>query len=410
MPSDFLLPLFVLTLLANAILVAFAIRGMRQGRWDDDRPIGATPRPPAGGSTTGSPTQAGSIATDREPSGRDEVVARGEVARVELARAIATRRRTEGVATGSARSVDGRLPVETESAAGGSTGRAGAGEPERAAHVLEALEGAAVPAPKSRRKTKPAAATTSSATRSASAEPRRGRRRFSLPPLDDDHEKVNRSLKSFLGGIEGAGEADDGPGTADAPDPPAIDLPLKSATTAGPTTVALIAVDGLPVDPGRNVARRRETSPTSDAPIDGATSPSGNGHETDAVAEALAMVERTLRAAARGSDVVMIGDRGRFRIVLPATGELAARAYLRRIRATIEPRLVSAGRPLRLAVATATVLDGSVDHALERAEDRLSAALAAGRSPDGATLSHRSSGGSDDAAGRGPARPRAAFD
>ena len=80
------------------------------------------------------------------------------------------------------------------------------------------------------------------------------------------------------------------------------------------------------------------------------------------------MVERTLRGAARGTDVVTTGGRGRFRIVLPSTGEFAARAYLRRIRATIEPRLEAADRPLRLAVATATVLDEPIEDAVRRAE------------------------------------------
>ena len=58
------------------------------------------------------------------------------------------------------------------------------------------------------------------------------RRRFSLPPLDDDHEKVNRSIESFLAGGDPS------------PDP-GID--------AAPTTVALVALapateDG-PIDP-----------------------------------------------------------------------------------------------------------------------------------------------------------------
>ena len=42
---------------------------------------------------------------------------------------------------------------------------------------------------------------------SRSTEARRGRRRFALPPLDDDHERVSRSIETFLGGIEAA----DGP-------------------------------------------------------------------------------------------------------------------------------------------------------------------------------------------------------
>ena len=397
MPSDFLLPLFVVTLLANAILVAFAIRGIRRGQWDDDRPIGAAPRPPAGGSTSGPSTLAGSTKTERGPSGHDDM-AQAELANDELERAIATRRAKQGVATGSPRPAPARRPVDPES--GSPAGKTVAESPGPAA-VTPAAPGKRAASSNPRRKSKPAAATSAAATQSAPVEPRRSRRRFSLPPLDDDHEKVNRSLKSFLGGIEGPGATDV------APEPPAIAAPPKSATTAGPTTVALIAVDGLPADAEKNLARPA-ARPTGDSPGNGASSPSGNAHESDAVAEALAMVERTLRAAARGSDVVTIGDRGRFRIVLPATGELAARAYLRRIRATIEPRLESAGRPLRLAVATATVLDESVDHALERAEDRLSAALAVDRQSDGAPSTQRGSGTDD--AGHAPITPRAAAD
>jgi len=215
---------------------------------------------------------------------------------------------------------------------------------------------------------------------------------------------VNRSIKSFLGGIEGSGLAND------VPDLPTTDTPPKGATAAGPTTVALVAVDGLPVGAARHVAPHPESSPMAHAATDGAPSQAGEARESETVAEALAMVERTLRAAARGSDVVTTGDHGRFRIVLPATGELAARAYLRRIRATIEPRLQSADRPLRLAIATATVLDESLDHAVRRAEHRLSAALTSDRAPNGAAPAHRSSPGSDGAPGHQAVTPRAAAD
>jgi hypothetical protein len=411
LPSDFLLPLFVLTLLANAILVAFAIRGMRRGQWDDDRPIGAAPRPPAGGRAVSSPTQGGPTGTDAEPTNRDEV------AQGELARAVAMRRSTEDVGTGSARSADTGPTAEAEPPSSGPAGRPEGSTAGPADRVPEAGRKIA-PAPKARRTSKPAAAADASATRSAPAEPRRGRRRFSLPPLDDDHEKVNRSIKSFLGGIEGSASA------IGAPDPPATEISPTGATTSGPTTVALIAVDGLPNEAARAAVSPREAarpdSATTDTGMpeagmpdtktpDAGTPPDREAGQPDAVAEALAMVERTLRAAARGSDIVTIGDRGRFRIVLPATGELAARAYLRRIRATIEPRLESAGRPLRLAVATATVLDESLDHAVERAEHRLAVALASDGSPDGATGPHRSSGRLDDP-GHQPVTPRAAAD
>jgi GGDEF domain-containing protein len=93
------------------------------------------------------------------------------------------------------------------------------------------------------------------------------------------------------------------------------------------------------------------------------------------VADALALVERTLRNAARGTDIVTREGRGRFRIVMTSTGELAARAYLRRVRTTIEPGLESSDTPLRLVVATATVLDEPVEIAIRRATDRLSVAV-----------------------------------
>jgi len=175
-------------------------------------------------------------------------------------------------------------------------------------------------------------------------EPRRSRRRFSLPPLDDDHDKVNRSIESFLSGMDSAA-ADSTPAAAD-------------ASPGEATTVAIVALDDVAAADADDTIR---------------TGPSAA--EAEAMTDALAMVERTLRGAARGSDVVTIDGHGHFEIVLRSTGELAARAYLRRIRAAIEPRLQSAERPLRLAVATATALDEPLEDAIRRAETRLSAAL-----------------------------------
>jgi GGDEF domain-containing protein len=93
-------------------------------------------------------------------------------------------------------------------------------------------------------------------------------------------------------------------------------------------------------------------------------------------------VERTLRGAARGTDEVVVEGAGRFRILLRGTGELAARAYLRRIRATVEPLLETFEGRLRLVTATATVLDEPLDAATATAERRLAAALAAARDAD----------------------------
>jgi hypothetical protein len=158
------------------------------------------------------------------------------------------------------------------------------------------------------------------------------RRRFSLPPLDDDQEKVNRSIESFLASGEPAPEAD-----------------------AAPTTVAFVAL-----------------APSIE---DGPTDP--------AVAE---MLERELLAAARGTDRVERVAPERWQVTLAATGELAARAYLRAVRAAMEPALVER-HPLRLVAATATVLDESVAEATATAERRLAAALAASSSGSTAATS-----------------------
>jgi hypothetical protein len=188
------------------------------------------------------------------------------------------------------------------------------------------------------------------------AGPKRGRRRFSLPNLDDDHEKVSRSIETFLGGVDAIG----GDGST-----PLEIGPASIVAGGGATTVVLVAVDGLPADTGGVAAG----SPTK--------TPRRRSVESGAVSDALALVERTLRNAARGTDVVTGGGRGRFRIVMSSTGELAARAYLRRVRTTVEPGLEAAGTPLRLVVATATVLDEPVEAAIRRATDRLSAAFEA---------------------------------
>ena len=133
------------------------------------------------------------------------------------------------------------------------------------------------------------------------------RRRFSLPPLDDDHEKVNRSIETFLASGEPAPDADAAPTTRRDS--------WRSSPSCGPRTARPL---------------------------------------TREVAETL---ERELRAAARGTDRVERRHAGRWRVILAATGELAARAYLRAVRAAMEPALDERHPPLRLVAATATVLD-----------------------------------------------------
>ena len=93
-------------------------------------------------------------------------------------------------------------------------------------------------------------------------------------------------------------------------------------------------------------------------------------------------VEQELRAAARGTDRVDVVEPGRWQIVLSATGELAARAYLRSVRATVEPILEEMDPPGRLIAATATVLDEPVEQAAATAERRLAALLDAENASD----------------------------
>jgi hypothetical protein len=87
------------------------------------------------------------------------------------------------------------------------------------------------------------------------------------------------------------------------------------------------------------------------------------------------MLERELLAAARGTDRVERVAPERWQVTLAATGELAARAYLRAVRAAMEPALVER-HPLRLVAAT--VLDESVAEATATAERRLAAASSSG--------------------------------
>ena len=297
MPTDLLLPAFALTLLANAALVAVAIRWLLRARGERDRPEPAnrgrieTPTEPLD-----PPTRAVRNPPASEPAGVDPPPAAGPT----------------------------KPPRRTRAAPPGTAKKPAAAKPD-------------VPKPlpaKPARQTKQALATERDPARSERL--RGGRRRFSLPPLDDDHERVSRSIETFLSGSEGA-EASDG--TAAGPDSPTV-----------ATTVAIVAIDGL--HPGAAGAGRQ------------------------AVDDVVATVERTLHAAARAADQVTAVGAGRFRVVLAGTGELAARAYLRRVRATVGPSLEAANAPLVLVTATATVLDDPVQVAIAHAETRLDAALA----------------------------------
>jgi len=309
MPTELLLPAFALTLVANAALVAVAIQWLLRARAERD-----DPGPPNRQRRTDQPAP--------EPAGPavDPIVA-------------ASPTRPDPVAPEPTSDVD--TPPTAEPA-----------KPPRRPRAATPRPDAPRPAPaRKTRGSKPAApgsaAPDESTKRSRAAardQPtadtrRGGRRRFSLPPLDDDHERVNRSIETFLTGSDGSDGADPG-----------------RATTTGATTVAMVAIDGLDPDPG---------------PAD-----------REAVDAVVATVEKILRGAARSADRVTSLGNGRFRVVLGATGELAARAYLRRIRATVGPRLEALDLPLDLVTATATVLDDTVPIAIAQAESRLDSALA----------------------------------
>jgi GGDEF domain-containing protein len=327
MPTDLLLPAFALTLLANAVLVAVAIRALRsRASWEDnDRPVGrtrpdipmapATIEPPARAETSvvrGEPLAAGARA--RPPGTPAPVAVGGEPAPAP--------RGPRPAPPASVRTASGRNPSR--------------GEPTPAP---KAPRDRPATAPPSRPKP-PAKGRTKRAATSSNLDPdaprsealRGGRRRFSLPPLDDDHDRVVRSIETFLLGGEAA------------------DTEAQAGSTAEATTVAVVAIDGL--------------------------EPNATRADRQAFDAAVATVERTLRGAARAADRVTATGRGRFRIVLPATGELAARAYLRRVRASVEPSLSAAAIPLGLVTATSTVLDEAAGIAIAQAEARLDTALA----------------------------------
>ena len=395
MPADFLLPLFALTLIANAVLVAVAIRDIRRGRAEAARDAASWA------------TASIRAAVDR-PSD-------AELARAIALREISTAESVEAgphpVPAAAIEPVDDRAAPSPEPA--NPEGAVPVSEPPTAEPAAPRGEPAAdVAAPRSEprdgevpRETEPADASaepeakpvgkrttrtsppTAPVARPAAGAGRRGRRRFSLPPLDEDHERVSRSIETFLAGGEAAVDAAaDGSASDAATADPSPGAPPRASSTDpnGATTVALVAVDGLP-------RPRRGRSASIMA-------------EDDAVADALAMVERTLRGAARASDVVTVTARGRYRIVLPATGELAARAYLRRIRATVEPLLEGADHPLHLATATATVLDEPIGAGIRLATARLGQALATTGQP-GPTATDRAEPAADRPIDRAAVRP-----
>jgi hypothetical protein len=329
MPDGLLLLAFALTLVANAVLIAVAIRALRPGGPMADEPVErswqTTPRGVA--STIANPPA--------EPTPRPA---------------------EPPVATVPADTIVPTTTVEAEVTASPPL----ASPPQPTTHD-------AAPRLAKRRRPPARPRDTVAAPKPDSRSPGGRRRKFSLPPLDEDHEKVNRSIESFLSGGDAAG--------GEAAEPDLLTEPVDREDDQPPTTVALLAVMG----------------PDGRGPEDG-SGPDGpaNGPRT---ARAFAGVERALRGAARATDRVERTGRGHFRVVLAATGELAARAYLRRVRATTEPLLDDLDPPRRLAVATATVLDEPIERASEIAERRLSAFIEASRIDDrGGTMEPRAAG------------------
>jgi len=311
MPTGLLLPAFALVLLANAILIAVAIRSMRRGGALDDAPFPTRSSHPIGRpASRPAPSPSRSAAPPTPPA------------------------------------VEPAPPAEAPTAPEASITQAAV----TTARVADAESAPAAPTavpPEPAPPEKPRAAATRPRKLPATTTSRSGgrRRRFSLPPLDEDHEKVSRSIATFLD----PSIADDAETTTDASSGSGDD-----ETAQPPTTVALVAVSG----------------------------PDEGDEPVSPVGLAVAAVERALRGAARGTDRVDVLGTGRYRIVLASTGELAARAYLRRVRAITEPLLEELDPPRRLVVATATALGEPIGRAGDIAERRLDALLEAARSDD----------------------------
>lgn len=304
MPSDLLMPAFAITLAANAILILVALRAMLSH--DDAAEPTTRPIPPNPGTSPAPPA----IAEAPEPTATATATDSGPVAGETASAApsvpsdpVAADPPTKPTKPKASSTAKPKRPPASRAKGVAATAAIAAGTTKGPPDSPDGVGAAGVVAVTAKR-----------------------RRRFSLPP-DDDHEKVNRSIETFLagGGAATGTEADAAP---------------------APTTVALVTV----------VA--------------------GRGSRTPATREVEA-VERELRAAARGTDRVEVVRTGHWRVVLNSTGELAARAYLRSVRATVEPVLDELDPACRLVAATATVLDQPIEEATAIAERRLATLLRA---------------------------------
>lgn len=221
MLDDLLLPAFALTLLANALLVAAAIRALRTGRFDgrsgavaDDEPAPARARPLSSDSvSTATATRTTRTATPQPPPASAP------------ARRTARRQSTKA-----------------------------ASDPDAVAREDDA-------------RVDPRIAPALPSTR------RRPRRRFSLPPLEQD-ARIERSLETFLGGgyatTTGQGNGDAG---AHGPRGKATDA-QASSPSLGLVTATATVVDE-PLEHAIELAERRldAATRTATANVDGSTAP-----------------------------------------------------------------------------------------------------------------------------------------
>ena len=354
MPDSLLLLAFALTLVLNAALILVAIRAMRRGSSDDardelervDRIAQAESRP--------APRWA---SPELPPAGRPERWPGEDWSGGSLPSVPETPRRDSHPAPSAARPGSTvQAPAASDPAADDTSAddtSAHSADPANGdadRSTAPTIEPRASDVPTRRRRRSKSKETSVSAAAPPNG-PKKSRstgrrRRFSLPPLDDDGDRVNRSIETFL-------SSGDPTTTDDAPVPPDRDAGQP------PTTIALVAV---------------VEAPGHDRP-DVGEPPTAENHAAR-FEEALVAVEGALRAAARASDRVETASEGTFRVVLASTGELAARAYLRRVRSSVEPLLDELVPRRRLAVATATILGEPLDQADQLAGRRLEAILA----------------------------------
>jgi diguanylate cyclase (GGDEF)-like protein len=97
----------------------------------------------------------------------------------------------------------------------------------------------------------------------------------------------------------------------------------------------------------------------------------------DVAAQSLVRVGRTIMRQTRSSDHAARIDVARFGVFLPETNEIAAINFVERVRAAIDASLGLMAETVHVAIGWASPTDGNLDSALELAETRLAAELAA---------------------------------